>query len=162
MGSFHEPTPISGLAHFLEHMLFKGSKKYPNPYDFTAFIGQNSGYFNAFTSQESTSYVFSMAEENFEGAMDRFSRFFIDPLFDPTAIEKEISAVNSEFFNTLTVDMRLLLYGAQVIASPEHPFSRNLCRNSDTLKKIPAKKGLNLVNELNSFYKQFSSSHLMS
>lgn len=50
IGYFADPFERPGLAHFLEHMLFLGSKKYPNPGEYMEYIHKNSGYCNAFTS----------------------------------------------------------------------------------------------------------------
>ena len=49
VGSFSEPSYLPGLAHFLEHMLFMGSKKYPDVNEFMKHIAMFSGYDNAFT-----------------------------------------------------------------------------------------------------------------
>ena len=56
VGSWHEPKP--GLAHFLEHMLFLGTEKYPNESEFDKAIAQYKGQFNAFTSTDMTGYYF--------------------------------------------------------------------------------------------------------
>jgi secreted Zn-dependent insulinase-like peptidase len=49
VGSFSEPRYLPGLAHFLEHMLFMGSEKYPDVDEFPNLIALNTGIFNAFT-----------------------------------------------------------------------------------------------------------------
>ena len=51
---------IPGIAHFLEHMLFLGSKKYPNANYFADFIAKNGGYNNAFTEYENTNYFYKI------------------------------------------------------------------------------------------------------
>merc|ERR1719450_1537321 len=47
MGSFSDPEDVPGLAHFLEHMVFMGSKKFPGENEFESFIAKNGGYDNA-------------------------------------------------------------------------------------------------------------------
>ena len=81
VGSGSDPKGWPGLAHFLEHMLFLGTKKYPTTGEYQAFINNNGGNNNAFTSFRHTNYYFSIAADHFEPALDRFSRFFIDPTF---------------------------------------------------------------------------------
>jgi len=58
VGSLEDPERSLGLAHFLEHMLFMGSKKYPVHNEYSSFINQNSGMDNAYTSDLETNYYF--------------------------------------------------------------------------------------------------------
>ncbi len=58
MGSYHNPPNMPGLAHFLEHMLFRGSLKYPEVELFVDLIKKNNGIFNAYTASEETNYFF--------------------------------------------------------------------------------------------------------
>lgn len=57
-GFFNEKIP--GIAHFLEHMLFLGSKKYPNGTYFNDFIAKNGGWTNAYTDLESTNFHYKL------------------------------------------------------------------------------------------------------
>ena len=59
-GSFNDPPHRQGLAHFLEHMIFMGSEKYPGEKVFNDLIAQNGGYTNAFTENSYTNYQFSV------------------------------------------------------------------------------------------------------
>ncbi|MCP4321635.1 MAG: peptidase M16, partial [Alteromonadales bacterium] len=60
VGSMHNPESQLGLAHYLEHMLFLGSERYPTINEYSKFMSQNGGYTNAYTSQESTVYGFEV------------------------------------------------------------------------------------------------------
>ena len=82
VGSLLDPKDFPGLAHFLEHMLFMGTKKFPGENDFSEFLNKNAGYSNAYTDLDSTNYYFEVNNENFEPALDRFSEFYINPLFN--------------------------------------------------------------------------------
>ena len=61
------------------------------------FISENGGSTNAFTATEQTTYLFSINSSMFSEALDRLSAAIIAPLFDASMVEKEISAVNSEW-----------------------------------------------------------------
>lgn len=82
-GSFAEPNEFPGLAHYLEHILFLGTKKYPIIDDFFQFIEKHGGSPNAYTADLRTVYYFDILPEYLEEGMDRLADFFIEPLFDP-------------------------------------------------------------------------------
>ena len=60
IGSLADPVEFQGMAHFLEHMLFLGSKKYPNESYFDEFLSKNGGYSNAYTDTYQTVYYFQV------------------------------------------------------------------------------------------------------
>jgi insulysin len=95
VGSFFDPEEVPGLAHFLEHMLFLGTEKYPNESEYGDFINEHGGQSNAFTAAEDTNYYFEINANKLEGALDRFAQFFVTPLFTETATEREMNAVDS-------------------------------------------------------------------
>lgn len=105
VGSYRDPVNRQGLAHFLEHMLFLGTEKYPSESDFGGYLKSNGGYNNAYTAGDRTNYHFEIRHEAFEGALDRLAQFFIAPLFTPTFTEREMNAVNSEFQFRLQNDL---------------------------------------------------------
>jgi insulysin len=95
-GSFYDPPELPGLAHFCEHLLFLGTKKYPDEASFDTFMSEHDGSNNAFTEQERTVFFNEVAHEGFEEGMDRFAQFFIEPLFKQDMVGRELNAVNSE------------------------------------------------------------------
>lgn len=94
VGSLTDPVDVQGLAHFLEHMLFLGSKPFPDENEYSRFLSTHGGHSNAFTTATDTTYFFDVAPAHLGGALDRFSRFFIDPLFDESCTERELNAVH--------------------------------------------------------------------
>lgn len=97
VGSFDNPPDREGLAHFLEHMLFLGTDRYPEPGEYQAFISEHGGSHNAYTSLEETNYFFEVDAPHLMAALDRFSRFFVAPLFNPEFVDRERNAVESEY-----------------------------------------------------------------
>ena len=104
IGSFADPVGYGGLAHFLEHMLFMGSKKYPNEDHYFTKLSEYGGYSNAYTDVMETVYYFNVYDNGLEEIFDIFSRFFIDPLFNADSITREINAVNSEHKKNINRD----------------------------------------------------------
>ena len=73
VGCSLDPKPFYGTAHFLEHMLFMGSAKYPSENEYSEFIKDHGGYSNAYTSLTDTNYIFECANDALDGALDRFA-----------------------------------------------------------------------------------------
>ncbi|MBA0706057.1 hypothetical protein Golax_018198 [Gossypium laxum] len=96
VGSSCDPVGLDGLAHFLEHMLFYASEKYPLEDSYSKYITEHGGSRNAFTDYEMTNYFFDVSTDCFEEALDRFAQFFIKPLMSADATMREIKAVDSE------------------------------------------------------------------
>lgn len=96
IGHMSDPEHLPGLAHFVEHMLFLGTKKYPNENEYSSFLSKNSGSSNAATYPDLTKFYFDIMPEKLEEAIDRFSQFFTGPLFTESATLREINAVHSE------------------------------------------------------------------
>lgn len=91
VGSFYDPTHIQGLSHFLEHMIFMGSEKYPKENEFDQFVSSNGGADNAMTECEHTLFYFEIVEEHLAGAIDRFAQLFVSPLMLRDSMEREVS-----------------------------------------------------------------------
>ena len=106
VGSSDDPLNRQGLAHFLEHMLFLGTDKYPNPDEYQSYISQHGGQHNAYTSFEHTNYFFDINPASFELALDRFARFFVAPIFNAEYVNREIKAVHSEYMARIKNDYR--------------------------------------------------------
>ena len=99
IGSFADPPHAQGLAHFLEHMLFMGSERFPDENEAEEFLSTHGGYSNAYTDVEHTTYYFELEPGPgvLEQAVDRWSAFFTCPLLKEDCLSREIDAVNSEF-----------------------------------------------------------------
>jgi insulysin len=154
-GSWSDPKQYPGMAHFLEHMLFKGTAKYPEEDGFMKYIWDNGGSPNAFTSIDRTVYMFSINNNAFEEAVDRFSHFFIDPLFDESGLERELFAVDQEYAKNIENDGWRKYQISKETGNPNHPNSGFSTGNSSTLKNIPRQ-------EMLKWYKNNYSANLMT
>lgn len=171
VGNFSDPNELPGLAHFLEHMLFLGTKKYPEEGSYNAFLAENGGHSNAYTAAEDTNYHFDMLVSDrdpdhpaprFKAALDRFAQFFIAPLFTESATDRELNAVHSEHQKNLQSDERRMNQVAYSCANPKHPFSKFGTGSKETLCDIPCKTGIDTRAQLLRFYHTKYSANLMN
>ncbi len=159
VGSLQDPVSRPGLAHFLEHMLFLGTKTYPEAGDYQNFINQYGGSHNAFTAQEHTNYFFDINPVELESALDRFSRFFHEPLFTESYVQREKEAVNSEYSSKKLDDYRRMQYAIKAVINPDHPASQFATGNLDTLSDNETS---NIRDDLLAFYHRYYSANLMT
>jgi len=124
VGSGHDPQDRQGLAHYLEHMLFLGTQKYPESGEYQQYISEHGGSNNAYTVLNHTNYFFNITPEYFEGALDRFAQFFIEPLFNEAYVKRERSVVNSEYQARKDDEGRRLWTARRVVYNPEHPSTK--------------------------------------
>lgn len=95
-------------------------------------------------------------------ALDRFSQFFISPLFTESATIREINAVNSEHEKNLSTDVWRIRQVNKFLSNPEHPYSKFGTGNKETLLEIPKEKNIDIRNELIKFHQKWYSSNIMS
>ena len=158
IGSASDPKRWPGLAHFLEHMLFMGTRKYPDINAYQHYIGENGGDTNAGTSVNITNFSFTIKPDKLEGALDRFSQFFIAPLIKPEYVEHEKHAVDSEYHLKIKDEGRRLHAAIQQAYNPASPYSTFLV---GSLKSLSDKADEKVHDALVQFYRTHYSSNLM-
>ena len=134
VGYLSDPTALPGLAHFCEHMLFLGTKRFPDEGAFEQYIGAFGGSNNAYTATEETNYFFDVQGTALPGAIERFSGFFTGPLFTPSATAREVSAIESEHSKNLQSDFWRYEQLFKLRADPSHPFAKFGTGNRATLR----------------------------
>jgi Secreted/periplasmic Zn-dependent peptidases, insulinase-like len=134
-GQIDDPKETEGLAHFLEHMLFLGTEKYPDAGEYGNYIRANGGHQNAYTAGDFTNFHFDVRHDALEGGLDRFSQFFIAPRFNPEFVSREVNAVHNEAMRHVQSDVRLRLNVARELYDPASGESRFSTGNKDTLAK---------------------------
>ncbi len=159
VGSASDPAGWNGLAHFLEHMLFLGTGKYPEAGEYQSFIQDHGGSHNAYTAYDHTNYFFSVKQDSLEPALDRFSRFFIDPTFEAQYVERERSVVHSEYQARLKDEGRRIWETQKEILNPGHPASRFSVGSEETLQD---RESMSVRDRLISFYEQWYSAGIMA
>lgn len=147
-GYLYDPEEKQGLAHYLEHMLFLGTKKYPEVGSYNKFLDEHSGSSNAYTSGGFTNYFFEVSHDGIKEALGRFSDFFKAPLFDKTYSLREIKAVNNEHEKNKLDDIWRGGFVQNLMSEPGHPITKFGTGNQETLS------GDNSA-DLLKFYKDF-------
>jgi insulysin len=147
---------IYGMAHFLEHMLFMGNKKYPQEDYYFNLLAQAGGSSNAYTADTHTNYYFSVNPTNFLNILDVFGHFFIDPLLNKNAIEREINAVNAEHKKNINNDDWRLHHISKLMAGPNSPIYNFTTGSLESLKYD------NLNELMIEFYQQYYSANNMT
>ena len=154
VGSFEDPEEYPGLAHFLEHMLFLGTKKYPIESEYQQYITKNGGQANAFTTTDTTSYLFTVQTDAFDEALDRFAGFFKEPLFNPSGVARELNAIDQEYAKNIENDSIRQIYVLKEQTNASHPFHKFNMGNSESLQNASK-------NILENWYRTHYSANLM-
>jgi insulysin len=165
VGACSDPVGINGLAHFNEHMLFLGTKPYPNEDSFESFLSTNGGSSNAYTDSENTVYHFTMtaeAEDRFSEGLSRFGSFFSSPLFTEAATGRELNAIESEHAKNLQADNFRIYQLEKARQNKDHPHAKFFTGNKKTLLDDTQRAGLNLRQELIDFYNRYYSANQMT
>ncbi|CAI1166321.1 pitrilysin [Serratia quinivorans] len=158
VGSLEDPNSQLGLAHYLEHMVLMGSKRYPQPENLSEFLKKHGGSHNASTASYRTAFYLEVENDALAPAVDRMADAIAEPLLDPGNADRERNAVNAELTMARSRDgMRMAQVGAETL-NPAHPSARFSGGNLDTLKDKPGSK---LHDELTAFYQRYYSANLM-
>jgi zinc protease len=148
VGSRNELPGATGIAHLLEHMMFKGTPKY-GPREFAALVERNGGQDNAFTSHDVTSYYVNIAADKIDLVIDLEADRMQNLLLDPREIDSERQVVIEER-RTRTEDDPGGFLGEEVsaIAFRNHPYGRPIIGWMQDLKRITPE-------EIRAFYKTY-------
>lgn len=158
VGSLQDPDTQPGLAHYLEHMILMGSKKYPDPEGLAEFLKKHGGSHNASTAAYRTAYYLEVENDALEPAVDRLADAIAEPILAPEYAERERNAVNAELTLARARDgMRMAQVSAETI-NPAHPGARFSGGNLETLSDKPGSK---LQDALLAFRKQWYSANIM-
>ncbi|TYZ68148.1 hypothetical protein PybrP1_009901 [[Pythium] brassicae (nom. inval.)] len=156
-----EPAELPGLAHFCEHMLFLGTRRFPDERSFGAFLSAHGGASNAYTAARATNFYFDVAAPHLREALERFAQFFEAPLFTASATDREMRAVDSESVNYLQDDYWRINQAQRALGNPRHPHHRFGVGNLETLSVAPTAQGIDVRQALLDFHARHYSANLM-
>ena len=124
-GARHEAADQNGIAHFLEHMAFKGTKR-RNALQIAESIEDVGGYLNAYTSREVTAYYARVLENDVPLALDVIADILLNPVFDEDEIEIERGVILQEIGQALDTPDDVIFDWLQETAYPDHPMGRTI------------------------------------
>jgi protease III len=157
VGLLQDPMSQQGMAHYLEHMLFLGTERYPDTKGYSEFMTANGGAQNAYTWLDITNYMFKVNNTAYDEALDRFSDFFKAPKLYPEYTDKEKNAVNAEWSMRREMDF-FGQYNLSRGMMGSHPANRFLIGNLETLGD---KENSKLHPQTVEFYNQYYSANIM-
>jgi len=134
-GGRHERIEQNGIAHFLEHMAFKGTNT-RSALQIAEAIEDVGGYLNAYTSREMTAYYARVLQEDVPLALDVISDIVLNPIFDPREIEIERGVILQEIGQTLDTPDDIVFDWLQEVSYPAQPLGRSILGPSERVKSF--------------------------
>src|ERR1044071_5707381 len=148
VGGRYEPAPLNGVSHFIEHMLFKGTRK-RSAKEISQAVEGIGGYLNAFTGEESTCFYSKARHDRFDELLEVLADMFLNSKFDPVEIEKERAVIKEELAMYLDQPQHHVQELLNATLWPDQPLGRPITgtnRSLDAITRAP------LVNYLGDHY----------
>ena len=134
-GGRHETVQQNGIAHFLEHMAFKGTTT-RSALQIAEQIEDVGGYINAYTSRETTAYYVRVLNNDVPLAVDILSDILRNSVFDPREIEVERGVILQEIGQTLDTPDDIIFDWLQETAYPDQSIGRSILGPADNIKRF--------------------------
>lgn len=145
-GGRHERPEQNGIAHFLEHMAFKGTARRTS-LEIAEAIEDVGGYINAYTSREMTAYYARVLEDDTDLALDVIADILLNPVFDPSEIEVERGVILQEIGQALDTPDDVIFDWLQEVAYPGQPLGRTILGPSERVDKFSRDDLVGFVSE---------------
>src|ERR1035437_750821 len=132
VGLRYEPARLNGVCHFIEHLLFKGSRK-RSAKEISQAVEGIGGYLNAFTSEEMTCFHARACHDRFDELLDVLLDMLLDSRFDPAEIGKEREVIKEEMAMYLDEPQHHVQELLNATLWPEQPLGRPITGTEKTL-----------------------------
>jgi predicted Zn-dependent peptidase len=132
IGSRYEPAPLSGVCHFIEHLLFKGTKK-RSAKEISQAVEGKGGYLNAFTAEETTCFHARAGHDRFEELLDVLVDMLLNSRFAPVEIAKEREVIKEEIAMYLDEPQHHVQELLNATLWPHEPLGRPITGTDETL-----------------------------
>ena len=136
VGSRYECAEVAGASHFIEHMLFKGTARWPTARDIAEMIEGRGGVLNASTGLEMTLYWAKVAVAHMPGALDVMSDMLLHATFDALEMEKERAVISEEISYSLDSPDSLAQILVNRLQWPDHPLGRDVAGTRESVAAL--------------------------
>ncbi len=146
-GSRYESQQLNGVSHFLEHMIFKGTKKRPSSFAISSTIDGIGGSFNAFTGKEYTGFYVKAAAKHLELVLDVLSDMLLNSLYDKNELDRERGVIIEE------INMHEDDPGSKVgdlfeqVLFGNHPLGRKISGEKENIENLSRSDVVNYVSD---------------
>ena len=147
-GSRYETKDINGISHFLEHMFFKGAKKYINAAEVASAIDGIGGDFNAFTGKEYAGYYVKCASHQKKVAFDVIGDMMLNATFLPEEIQKERGVILEEYNMYQDTPMYQVGWDFERLLFGDQPMGWDQIGEKDVIKSLTREQFQNYKNKL--------------
>lgn len=134
-GSINETDENNGVAHFLEHMFFKGTSKYPAG-SFDKILESKGAITNAATSKDYTHYYILIPSKDFDTALELHADMLLNPLIPRVELEKERKVVLEEIAKNEDTPQRILYKNLISQIYKTHPYKREVIGTKNVIETI--------------------------
>lgn len=139
MGSRYEPAPLNGVSHFIEHMLFKGTRR-RSALEISQAVEGIGGYLNAFTSEETTCFHAKARHDRWPELLEVLTDMYLYSRFDPADIRKEREVIKEEVALYYDEPQQHVLELLNATQWPDQPLGRPITGTVATLDRLGRKE----------------------
>lgn len=147
-GSRYETDPQAGISHFIEHLVFRGTKKRPTSHDISVAIEGVGGILNGGTDKELTLYWCKVARPHFDLAFDVLTDMLLNAKFDPSDIDKERGVVIEEIKMNHDAPSQRVGMLMDELLWPGHPLGRDIIGTPESIKGMTRDMMLDYIADL--------------
>ena len=146
-GSINEDDKTNGISHFLEHLFFKGTQKYPTG-SFDKILDSKGALVNAATSKDYTHYYIEIPSKYFDLAMELHSDMLQNPMIPRKELEKERNVVIEEISKTKDSPLNRVFDNIYLILyeKSNHPYKRNVIGTKELIQSVTREEILDYFN----------------
>lgn len=144
-GSIDETDLNNGVAHFLEHLFFKGTKTL-SPGEFDKILETKGAITNAATSKDFTHYYITIPSKDFDLAMELHADMLLHPMIPRNEMEKERKVVLEEINKDSNSPTKIMYENIDSMLYTNHPYKRRVIGRSDVIETISREKVLEFYN----------------
>lgn len=144
-GSIDEDDSNNGVAHFLEHLFFKGTKNHA-PGEFDKILETKGAITNAATSKDFTHYYITIPSKDFDLAMELHADMLQNPMIPRNEMEKERRVVLEEIGKDMNSPEKILMENLDAMMYTSHPYKRRVIGKKDIIETITREKVLEFYN----------------